>query len=67
MSVQKSTYVLHVFMSIKFLRGALLCRKAVSFYHSVIQIPKKVNNGSIVAEQAWRQSMMAVPTIISRW
>jgi len=44
----------------------LLCRKAVSFCHFVIQIPKKVNTGSTVAEQALRQSMMAVPVIISR-
>ena len=63
----ESTYVLHVFMNKKFLNGVLLCRKAVSFYHFVIQIPEKVHTGSTVAEQALRQSMMAVPALISRW
>lgn len=62
----ESTYVLHVFMNIKFLSGVLLCRKAVSFCHFVIQIPEKVHTGSTAAEQALRQSKMAVPAIISR-
>jgi len=54
-------------MNIKFLSGVLLCRKAVSFCHFVNQIPEKVNTGSTAAEQALRQSKMAVPAIISRW
>lgn len=54
-------------MNIKFLSGVLLCRKSVSFCHFVIQIPEKVITGSTVAKQALRQSMMAVPAIISRW
>ena len=63
----ESTYVLHVFMNIKFLSRVLLCRKSVSLCHFAIQIPEKVNTGSTAAEQALRQSMMAVPAIISRW
>lgn len=45
----------------------LLCRRAVSLCHFVIQILEKVHTGFPVTEQALRQSMRAAPAIIAMW